>query len=43
VLTGVPPTRGTLEQSLEIVKLFDAYRTTEPGVEASINPPVLAG
>ena len=39
VLTGVPPTRGTLEQSLEIVKLFEAYCTTEPGVEASINPP----
>ena len=39
VLNNTPPTRGTLEQSLEIVKLFDAYCTTEPGVEASINPP----
>lgn len=39
VLTGTPPTKGTLEQSLEIAKLFEGYCTTEPGVEAYINQP----
>lgn len=39
VLAGTPPTKGTLEQSLEIAKLFEAYCTTEPGMEAFINQP----
>jgi predicted dehydrogenase len=39
VLTGTPPSKGTLEQSLEIVKLFEGYCTTEPGIEARINQP----
>ena len=43
VLSGTPPTGGTLEQSLEIVKLFEAYCTTKPGAVASINQPVSAG
>lgn len=40
VLTDTPPRKGTLEQSLEIAKLFEAYRTSEPGVEVNINSPV---
>ncbi len=43
VLAGTPPSKGTLEQSLEIVKLFEAYCTTEPGVEAYINQPASVG
>lgn len=39
VLAGSPPTKGTLDQSLEIAKLFEAYCVTAPGVEASINQP----
>jgi predicted dehydrogenase len=31
VLTGRPPEKGTLTASLEIAKLFEAYRTTPPG------------
>lgn len=42
VLTRTPPEKGTLDQSLEIAKLFEGYRTTEPGVQAYINPPVSA-
>jgi predicted dehydrogenase len=37
VLHGTPPTKGTLEASLEIAKLFEAYRTTPPGKMATIN------
>ncbi len=37
VLTGTPPTNGTLAQSLEIAKLFEAYCITQPGVEVTIN------
>jgi len=43
VLTGRPPTKGTLEQSLEIVKLFKGYCTTDPGTEAYINRPAHDG
>jgi predicted dehydrogenase len=43
VLGETPPSRGTLQQSLEIVKLFEAYCTTGPGVEKVINQPALAG
>ncbi len=42
VLTGSPPSKGTLEQSMEIVKMFEGYRTTAPGVEVHINQPVSA-
>jgi len=37
VLTRTAPTKGTLEQSLEIARLFEAYCTTPPGVEVAIN------
>lgn len=37
VLELTPPTRGTLEESLEITKLFEAYRTTPPGTTMTIN------
>lgn len=37
VLSGTAPTKGTLEESLEIAKLFDAYCTTPPGTIATIN------
>lgn len=37
VLTETPPSKGTLAQSLEIAKLFEAYCTTEPGTEVAIN------
>lgn len=37
VLMGTPPTKGTLEESMEIVKLFEGYCTTETGVVAVIN------
>ncbi|MDQ3653942.1 MAG: Gfo/Idh/MocA family oxidoreductase [Chloroflexota bacterium] len=43
VLTGTPPSKGTLDQSLEIVKLFEGYCVTEPGVEAYINQPASVG
>jgi predicted dehydrogenase len=43
VLTGTPPSKGTLEQSLEIAKLFEAYCTTEAGVETFINAPARHG
>lgn len=43
VLTGSPPSKGTLEQSMEIVKMFEGYCTTAPGVEVHINQPVHAG
>jgi len=39
VLMGTPPSKGTLEQSLEIAKMFEAYCTTEPGVEIELNQP----
>jgi predicted dehydrogenase len=39
VLSGHPPRKGTLEQSLEIVKLFEAYCTTPPGTTVVLNPP----
>lgn len=38
ILSGQPPHRGTLAESLEIMKLFEAYRTTPPGVVATISP-----
>lgn len=37
VLSGTPPTKGTLEESLEIAKLFEMYRTTPAGTTATIN------
>jgi len=37
ILNGTPPSKGTLEQSLEIAKLFEVYRTTPPGTVATIN------
>lgn len=37
ILTGCPPQKGTLEESLEIAKLFEAYRTTPDGTLAVIN------
>lgn len=37
VLSGRPPRKGTLEQSLEIVKLFEAYRNTPAATVATIN------
>ncbi len=37
VLAGRPPEKGTLAASLEIAKLFEAYRTTPPGVVVRIN------
>lgn len=40
VLTQTPPKKGTLEQSLEIAKLFEGYCTTKPGIRAYINQPV---
>lgn len=39
ILNSMPPTKGTLAQSLEIAKLFEAYRTTPPGVEVALNAP----
>lgn len=39
VLSGTAPTKGTLEESLEIVKLFEMYRTTPPNTVATINQP----
>ena len=38
VLAGTPPTKGTLEEVLEIAKLFDFYRTVPAGTVATINP-----
>jgi predicted dehydrogenase len=37
VLTARPPTKGTLADSLEIAKLFEAYRRTPPGVPVVVN------
>ena len=37
VLSGTAPTKGTLEESLEIAKLFEAYCTTPPGTVVTIN------
>lgn len=37
VLAGRPPEKGTLEESLEIVKLFEAYRSMPPGTSITIN------
>ena len=37
VLAGTSPTKGTLEESLEIAKLFEMYRTTPAGSIATIN------
>jgi len=34
---GRQPDRGTLAQSLAIMKLYDAYRTTEPGVAVTLS------
>ena len=36
VLTNTPPMKGTLAASLEIAKLFEAYRTTPPGQVVAI-------
>ena len=38
VLTDTAPDRGSLRAVLEIVKLFEAYRRTDAGVLATINP-----
>jgi hypothetical protein len=37
VRANQPPTKGTLAASLEIAKLFEAYRTNPPGVRIPIN------
>ncbi|TBL81254.1 Gfo/Idh/MocA family protein [Paenibacillus thalictri] len=37
VLAGQPPQKGTLDASLEIAKLFEAYRTTPEGVVSVVN------
>ncbi|NOU68879.1 gfo/Idh/MocA family oxidoreductase [Paenibacillus sp. LMG 31461] len=37
ILSGQPPQKGTLEASLEISKLFEAYRTTPEDTLATIN------
>jgi len=37
VLAGTEPDRGTLQQSLAIMRLFEAYRRTEPGVSVPIS------
>lgn len=37
ILEGRPPQKGTLEESLEIMKLFEAYRHTPEGTTAVIN------
>ncbi len=39
VLTNTAPTKGTLGQSLELAKLFEAYCTTPAGTEVVINTP----
>lgn len=39
VISGQPPAKGTLDDALEIAKLFEAYRTTPPGVPVEINGP----
>ncbi|HET6346321.1 MAG TPA: gfo/Idh/MocA family oxidoreductase, partial [Myxococcota bacterium] len=38
VLEGRQPDRGTLAQSLAIMRLFEAYRDTEPGVVKLLSP-----
>jgi predicted dehydrogenase len=37
VLSGHPPQKGTLQESLEIVKLFEAYRTHPEGTVIILN------
>jgi predicted dehydrogenase len=37
VLNDIPPKKGTLDESLEILKLFEAYRTTKPGRRVYLN------
>jgi predicted dehydrogenase len=37
VLSGTPPSKGTLAESLEIVKLFEFYRTVPAGTRATLN------
>jgi predicted dehydrogenase len=37
ILAGQPPQKGTLEESLEIAKLFEAYRRTPDATQAVIN------
>jgi predicted dehydrogenase len=37
VLTGTPPLKGTLNESLEIFKLFEAYRNTPENTVAVLN------
>lgn len=37
VLESRPPTKGTLQDSLEIAKLFEAYRCTPPGTPVIVN------
>ncbi|WP_261130869.1 Gfo/Idh/MocA family protein [Bacillus sp. Marseille-Q3570] len=38
ILNGTPPKKGTLEQSLEILKMFEAYRMTPEGKRVILNP-----
>ena len=37
ILAGTTPDRGTLEQSLAIMRLYEAYRDTEPGISVPIS------
>jgi hypothetical protein len=37
IMGNKPPSKGTLEASLEILKLFEAYRSTSEGTKAIIN------
>lgn len=39
VMGQTPPSKGTLDQALEIAKIFEAYCTMEAGVEITINQP----
>jgi predicted dehydrogenase len=42
ILTGRPPEKGTLKDSLEIAKLFEAYRDNPPGTLVTLNGPKAA-
>jgi hypothetical protein len=37
VIDGKPPEKGTLADSLEILKLFEGYRTTPEGTVRVLN------
>jgi len=39
VLTETPPQKGTLKESLEILKMFEGYRSSPPGTMITVNSP----